>query len=295
MKKKTPDFLRIFALLVSFLLIIYFWFFAFIPKTIPNLLKFFVPGHKINILVMGLDYSYDEKDRVVNLFRTDTMILLCADPYEGKIKILSIPRDSLVDIPGSGFGKINKAYALGKEDLAKETVSQFLGVDIDGYITILPTGLTNIVDSLGGVKVYVDQNMFYTDNWGHFKINLKKGLQKLDGYQAQGYVRFRHDKLGDIGRIKRQQEFLKILFRKLASPSSLVRLPVILDTVSKSFRTDLGFYEMLKIGNMARMSEKNDIAIKTLPGSSPGSSPYRGYWIVDEKEKSLLLKDLKIR
>lgn len=146
--------------------------------------------------------------------RTDTIMLLHV-PNLGTPTLISIPRDSWVPIPGNGSGKINSAYALGGPPLLIETVEDTTGVHIDHYVEIGMLGVADIADSLGGVTLcpksdYNDQNS---------GLNVKKGCQEMDGPTALAYVRMRYaDPKGDIGRAERQQEYVKAVAAKTASP-----------------------------------------------------------------------------
>lgn len=243
---------------------------------------------------MGLDYSYDNKHNLSKNHRTDTLILAGIDPISNKLNALSIPRDSLVEIPGYGINKINSAYAIGKAYLAKQTVSKYLGIHIDKYLIIDPHGIETLVDALGGLNIYVDHDMYYNDNWGNLHINLKKGLHKLNGSQAHGFIRFRHDALGDISRIKRQQYFLSTLFKKLGSPTALLRSPFILASLRKAFKSDLSFKDILLIGNFARLLKTDDVTFKTLPGNFSSQESLGSYWIPDEGQKKETLREMGI-
>lgn len=288
------DVLRIITFIVLLLLLLYLWIYIFIPKLIPNPLFIGTPSKKINILIMGLDYSYDNKHNLSKSHRTDSLMLASIDPISNKLNALSIPRDSLVEIPGYGLNKINSAYAIGKAYLTKHTVSKYLGIHIDKYLIIDPRGIEALVDALGGVNIYVDHDMYYNDNWGNLHINLKKGLHKLNGSQAHGFIRFRHDALGDISRIRRQQYFLSVLFKKLGSPSALLRSPLILTSLKRAFKSDLSFKDIILIGNFARLLKPKDFTFKTLPGNFSSQESLGSYWIPDEGQVKETLRDMGI-
>ncbi|MCX5749547.1 MAG: LCP family protein [Candidatus Saganbacteria bacterium] len=288
-KKQQIDLLRIIALLLIFLMMIYAWLFIFMPRSIPHALMLFVPGSKLNIILIGKDHSYDEFHNMVKNSRSDTLILAQINPFINKITLVSIPRDSFVDIPGYGSRKINEAYLNGKEDLVKTTVKQLIGIDIHGYMTVDTKGFVSVVDSLGGLVFYVEKNMRYDDNWGGLHIDLKKGKQRLSGKQLEGYVRFRHDSEGDIARVRRQQASLKQIFKKLSSPAALVRLPWIIPSVKASIETDISFTGLLRIANFARSIEPSDIRIFTLPGHIKDGDPH---WYIDpEMTRGLFLEN----
>lgn len=293
-RRRRPDLLRIAALLVYFLLIIYAWLFIFMPRALPPVLRAFIPDERVNMLVMGLDNSFDERHRLVRKRRTDTMILVQIDPFLGKVNMLSIPRDSYVDIPGYGMYKINTAYFLGETKLAKKTVSNFLKTHVDKYLVINPDSFSRLIDGLGGIKIYVDKDMYYKDSWGSLSINLKKGLQKLNGSQAQGYIRFRHDTLGDITRIRRQQAFLRAVLRKASSPAGVVRMPWLIPTVKKTLKTDMSLGDIIKIGNFVRMINPSDIHSYSIPGNFSSAESPVSYWYPDSAKKDELVQQLRL-
>ncbi|MFM6848929.1 MAG: LCP family protein [Terrabacter sp.] len=151
--------------------------------------------------------------------RTDTIMLVHVSESGGKPVMVSLPRDSYVPIPGHGSNKINAAYAFGGPKLLTNTVEQVTGIHVDGYIEIGLGGFAGVVDSIGGVDLCVARDM--KDKLAG--IDLKKGCQTLDGGNALGYVRSRHeDPLGDIGRAARQRQFLGALMKKAATPSTVL-------------------------------------------------------------------------
>jgi LCP family protein required for cell wall assembly len=151
--------------------------------------------------------------------RTDSIILVHVSESGGKPALISIPRDSYVPIPGHGSNKINAAFAFGGPNLLVQTVEQVTDLHIDGYVEIGFAGFASVVDSVGGVDICVARNM----NDKKAGINLKKGCQVLDGRNALGYVRARYsDPEGDIGRAKRQRQFLGAIMKRAATPSTVL-------------------------------------------------------------------------
>lgn len=149
--------------------------------------------------------------------RTDSIIVVHVPSGGGKPALISLPRDSYVPIPGHGHNKINAAYSLGGPTLLVKTIEQVTNLRIDGYVEIGFGGFAAVVDSLGGVDICVARAM----NDRHAGINLKAGCQTLDGPNALGYVRARYsDPLGDIGRAKRQRQFLGAIMHKALSPAT---------------------------------------------------------------------------
>jgi polyisoprenyl-teichoic acid--peptidoglycan teichoic acid transferase len=282
---KRIDLLRLYALIILLLSIIYFYLNLFSPKTLPYFVRFWPLPKNMNVLVMGLDTAYDKTRHVAlsDVGHTDTMILVNINTNSFKVNMLSIPRDTLVEIPGYGWQKINAAYFLGGPALAKETVEKFLGVPVNHYVTMNPRGLINLIDLMGGVRVYVDKDMYYVDNWGGLKINLKKGWQTLNGDMVNGFIRFRQDPLGDVSRVQRQQEFLQTVLRRLATPAILAKAPWVLAIAAENIKTDLSLKDILVSLNFARGLRKDDINMTMVPGSFAVGELGASIWAPDQE------------
>jgi LCP family protein required for cell wall assembly len=282
---KRMDLLRLYALLFLLLSIIYFYLNLFSPKTIPYYARLWPLPKNMNILVMGLDVAYDKTKHVQlsETGHTDTMILVNINTSSFKVNMLSIPRDTLVEIPGYGWQKINSAYFLGGATLAMETVEKFLGVPINHYVVINPKGLIKLIDLMGGLRIYVDKDMYYVDNWGGLKIDLKKGWQKLNGEQASGFIRFRQEPLGDVSRVQRQQEFLQTVLKRLATPAVLAKSPWVLAIAAENIKTDLSLKDILFSLNFARGLRKEDINMTIVPGSFSVGEMNASVWAPDQE------------
>ncbi len=268
---------------VVFLVILYFAYSIFSN----DLLSGRIPGNRdeasslsnqLNILVLGVDKRADD------VGRSDTIFLLSIDPKRQQIFQLSIPRDTRVLIPDHGWDKINHAYALGGKNLAVRTVERFLGVKIDHVVEIDFKGFYRIVDAIGGVDIKVDKRMYYEDPWdsdGGLVIDLRPGMQHMDGKTAITYVRYR-DEEGDIGRITRQQKFLQAVMDKVSSPGIITRLPAIISEVSSAIDSDLSTLELLNLGRFFKDSREKGLS--TNMGMIPGGGYYIdgiSYWIPD--------------
>ena len=147
--------------------------------------------------------------------RTDTIMLLHTG--SGPNLLMSIPRDSLVDIPGHGSGqKINAAYAFGGPQLLTRTIEQSTGIRIDSYVEIGLGGVVDVVDAVGGIEVCPEFDM--KDPLAG--LNIKKGCQEVDGKTALGYARSRHTdpRFGDITRAKHQREVVSAVGHEVMSP-----------------------------------------------------------------------------
>lgn len=225
-----------------------------------------IKGGRRNILVLGLDAGTIGARKEYNKHRSDTMIVFSIDKKNKDIKVLSIPRDTRVHIDKVGTNKINAAMAYGGLDLAVSTVKEFLNVPIHNYVVVNLKGFRDIVDAAGGVKIDVGQPLNYTDSAQGLSINIKPGLQVLDGKKAEGYVRYRQYPRGDVDRIVAQQKFLKAFAKTLLKPNTLLKLPKIIDVVQKSVDTDITPLEMASLANVARQLKMEDISMHTIPG-----------------------------
>lgn len=242
----------------------------------------------VRILVLGEDNTGVKNGRGLS----DTIILASIDFNANRVAAISIPRDTRVDLDGGGRnGKINAGYVSGGPAATCLLVSELTGVRPDYYVVTNIEGFKGTVDAVGGVEIDVDKNMRYSDRRGGLFINLKKGLQILDGDKAMQYVRFRHDTMGDITRIQRQQKFLKALASKAAEPANLPRLPGIMDAVLKNVRTDMSPKDMLHLAKFASKLDLSAVEMATLPGV-PDTIGGVSYWVVDRAETAQVVQDL---
>ncbi len=249
----------------------------------------------VNVLVMGIDRVLDAPAGSDEVFsgRSDTMLLLRIDPTDNSVNMLSIPRDTQVEIPGIGVTKINQANASGGPLLARETISKTLnGIEIDRYVRVSTDAFRELVDLLGGVDVYVPEAMQYTDNTQKLKIDLKPGWQTLDGDKAEQFARFRHDSFGDIGRVQRQQALIKALRSKITNPMILPRIPGLLGAMQKYIDTNLTTEELLALVNFGQKLDKDDFKMVLLPGRFSAPNEFRAsYWIMDSQARDRVLQE----
>ncbi len=248
-----------------------------------------VAGQRTNILILGLDKPENglktEVDVRKGINRSDVMIVASFDPKTKGIGFLSIPRDSLVPIPGYHSTKINAAHALGQAEkvprgpaLAIETVKAFLGIHINYYVRTNVDGFSKIVDLLGGVAIDVPKDMNYDDPVQNLHIHLKKGRQHLNGEEAMEFVRYR-GAMGDIGRIEDQQLFVKAVLKRLLNPFIIFRLPVLSRELTKLTDTNMGFGTMLRVATMA-VFHRSKIQTGMVPGTGQDIGD-GNYWIPD--------------
>ncbi len=226
----------------------------------------FVKGGRQNILLLGMDAGTIGAKEEYNRHRTDTIVVVSLDKKNKDVKVLSIPRDTRVRIGGYGIQKINAAMAFGGADLAVKTVKEFLGVPIHNYVAVKLSGFRNIVDALGGVEMDIKQPMKYTDPAGGIYINLSPGKQVLDGDKAEQFVRYRGYPDADIGRIRAQQQFMEALIKQALRPSTILKLPQIIEVVQKNVETDISPLELASLANFARQIKQEDIKMYMVPG-----------------------------
>lgn len=253
----------------------------------------FLP-RKQNILLLGVDSNGSNTDPWKGT-RSDTMVLFNVDPKTRSVNAISIPRDSKVYLAGDfGIQKINAAHALGGIELTKRTVEEALGVKVDKYIVVSDDAVEKLVDALGGVPIYVEKRMNYDDYAGGLHVHLNKGLNILKGREAVGYLRFRHDGLGDIGRTQRQQWFLRGLLEKIQSPQSIPKIPEMLNITTTYVKTDLSLYEMSQYAALAKSFDISKIEVATLPGR-PNKKGSTSYWILDPEKTQEVVNRLVYR
>jgi len=225
-----------------------------------------LPGKRQTFLVMGVDIIDNE------VGRTDSMVVVSFDPKEQRLAMLSIPRDTWALIPGHGYDKINHAYAYGGHTLTIDTVERLLGIDIDHYVTVSFDGFKQVIDALGGVEIDVEKRLYYEDpvDWRSGEdgllIDIQPGLQSMDGETALGYARFRADAEGDIGRMRRQQQVIRALMKKAATPAMLTRVPQLIPALASTVGTDLSVAEMVRLATGGRAALGNPLVTGSLGG-----------------------------
>lgn len=235
------------------------------------------------VLVMGVD------ERAEDVGRSDTMLLVRSGG--GSVRVLSLPRDTRVEIPDVGEAKLNAAYAYGGPELAKQTVSELLGLPVNHYVKVNLRGFRSLVDLIGGVPMHIDRPMRYEDPYDDLVINLQPGDQVLNGQQAEQYVRFRNDEIGDdLGRIRRQQEFLRAAARRALQPVNLPRLPSLIYTANRYVETDLTRVEQLRLAREAVQAQQSgSVVVDTLPGYGDYVNGI-SYFLPDQAELERLLE-----
>lgn len=248
---------------------------AEINHVLPHSIKSKInQGEAVNILLMGIDARPGEQNT-----RSDTMIVASINYELGKLVLLSIPRDTRVEGRGR-TGKINMVNQLkGPNESCKE-VSRLLGKDVDYYILTNFQGFEKMIDTLGGVDMYVDINLrSYSQG-----VYLKKGHRHLNGKEALTYARFRESQEGDIGRTARQQRLLKALAQQIGRKETVPRLPRLIAQFRENVQSNISLSDIVYLANLVPGLKDDDIINQTLPGYH-FVDPYSGasYWEVDRE------------
>ena len=263
--------------------------------------RFVIPSlsRPVNILVLGMSVlpqdvqNPSQEKQSLGYFPqvssveglSDTILLLRFNPQTKQMTMLSIPRDTRVVMGRYGVQKINAANVHGGPALAASEVSQVLqGVEIDRYARINVLGVGKVVDALGGLTINVPKDMKYTDESQHLYINLKKGEQHLNGDQVMGFLRFRNDPAGDIGRVERQQIVIRALMKEALNPLKIAALPQLLTAIQSDVDTNLSVEELTALGGFATQVDRSQVEGLTLPGAPNGNGRrYTSYWLPDRR------------
>ena len=262
----------------------------------------------VNVLVLGIKVissdldkkgiEYEKQDvgylHLVNSFEglSDSMLLLRFDPKKEKVSVLSIPRDTRVYIDGYGVRKINHANEYGGPALAASTASELLGgINIDRYVRVNVQGVEKLIDALGGVTVNVPKDMKYNDFAQHLYIDLKKGIQHLDGDKAMQFLRYRYDGYGDISRVQRQQMLMRSAVEQTLKPATVVKIPKILSVIQSHLDTNLTVKELMALANFASQRDRSNINMMMLPGNFNNGDEKVSYWVPQHKNINKLMKN----
>jgi LCP family protein required for cell wall assembly len=233
-----------------------------------------VAGQPVYVAVMGVD------ERAHDVGRSDTLMLLRLDPGTDALSIVNIPRDTRVSFPSGRRSKINAAYSAGGAEFVTEVISHAFGVPRPYYVTMNFQAFVQIVDQLGGVEMTVDKHYVYDDPYQDLHINIPAGAQKMDGKTALEFVRLRYDGVtnSDIARIGRQQQFMQALRQVLLSPSALLKVRSLSDTMRHNIQTNLPEGDQLQLA-AALFKARNHVAMQTLPGTPDDAT---GDWQLDQ-------------
>ena len=252
-----------------------------VPETIKQNISYDEASGIIYILAVGVD-------DVQGGHRADSIGIAAIDIDKKIVRFMSLPRDTRVDIPEHGWQKINHSYAFGKIPLLRQTIVNYLGIPINYHVLVYYESFPQIVDLVGGVDIVVEKKLFYVDNAQKLRIDIPKGPQHMNGKTALQFVRYRNDALGDIGRVKRQQDFVKAVLKKIQQPSILPRLPEVARQLVSIVDTNMPVAQAIQLASYLKDLTSDRIIFFTMPGKSA----YIGnlsYWVGDLAEASMLL------
>jgi len=228
----------------------------------PPLPPVFDGKRDIHILLVGLDKEPPH--------RSDSVLVAHIDLVTYQTRILSVPRDLRVEMASESGGrtsdKLAHAYVYGGVDNVKGAVENLLGIGIDHYAIVKIEGLVQLIDLIGGIEIDVEKDMRYRDRAQGLKIDLKEGLQHLNGDDAVDYSRFRHDAEGDNGRMRRQQQVIRAIVKEIRRPRNLGKLPAVLAMAyeGKLVETDMRVDQWLALKDAAEDLTPDKIQTMTL-------------------------------
>lgn len=248
----------------------------------------------INILVLGMDVGDTDNQQNKAIRRSDTIMVFNYNPNTKKAHLVSVPRDTLIEVDAyldtgeyQRYWKINSAYALGGEEEITMHVESLLGINLNYIVEVDYNAFRKSIDAIGGIDMYIEQDMFYDDDEQDLHIDFKGGeTVHLDGEKAEKFFRWRQNNdgsglpNGDIDRIKNQQIFIGKVMNKVLSPSIVFKGPKILKVISENVETNIEANNLISLGLKILKLDSSDIIMTTLQGDNEdiyGQSFYVAY------------------
>lgn len=218
-----------------------------------------VKNEPIHVLLIGIDTNEG------NAARTDTIMIAQYAPKNGTLKLASIMRDCYVSIPGHNKNKINASFFFGGPELLRQTIKENFDIDLHYYAMVNFDGFVHVVDTIApkGITVNIEKNMVYKN--GGVSIDFKAGKTVLDGKQALNYVRFRNDEENDFGRVRRQQEMIKLLKNELMTVRGITRIPQIIGTIEPYIQTNITTANALAYAKDFMINPVEEVETLTIP------------------------------
>jgi len=177
----------------------------------------------------------------------NTDVIFAVQIQNGITRVIQVPRDTYVQTADQGVMKANALYGVLGPAAVKQEMSQLIGIPVQHHLKVNLDAVAKVADALGGVEVDVPKRMYYVDNSQGLTIDLYPGPQLLKGQELEGFLRFRHDEQGDLGRMERQRLVINQVFRKLAQPATLAQLPALLKIAGEDIHTDLSPLELTQL------------------------------------------------
>lgn len=248
----------------------------------------------INIMIFGVD---QEKTR------SDVNMILRLNPETNSMSLVSIPRDTYINLREPRFAdwktknqkiqsnvlKLTDTHSRTGTEATIELIETMFDVPIDYYVKINLDGFKQIIDTMGGVEIDVPRDMYHSDPVQDFYINLKKGVQVLDGKKAEQFIRYRDDMRADIERIEMQQLLIKELAKKVVKERNLIVLTKLIYDVLRYVETDFPITKIPKYAPLAMKVDVDQIRMQTLPGDG---DKVRGHYVLDELEYKQIMTEL---
>jgi len=216
--------------------------------------------------------------------RTDTIIIYHIGS-NGMDALISIPRDTKVELKGHGTNKINAAYEYGGANMISDEIYKLTDIGIDKVMVVNFAGFKKIIDALGGVKITITEPLHDSKSGSNFD----PGTYNFNGDQALAFVRNRATAKGDFDRMNRQKYLLSELFKQKANFSIISKIPSIIKILREETRSDFSTWDYLKIG-FKLIKNKNNLKLLTLPGKTKTINNI-SYVIVNDKEAKTYLKE----
>lgn len=251
----------------------------------------------VNILLLGMDIGDPNQPNNQSIKRTDTIMVLNYNPKNKKMQIVSIPRDTLINVNGRNV-KINAAFAIGGYSKIKQEAENLLNVNINYIVKIDYNAFRELIDSIGGVKMKIERNMIYDDEGQNLHINFKAGeTVKLNGQKAEEFFRWRKNNdgsgfaNGDLDRIENQQKFISKVVDKCTNPLILIRVPKIITALGNNVETNMPVTKILSYGlKFIRLS--NDKLTMTIAAGIPKTINGESFLVFDKSSNKELITSL---
>jgi len=256
------------TILIIFILVVFVFLFV-------SLMDSEADGNGKDILILGIDEREGRNDFKG---RTDTIIIYHISSWGKKDSLISIPRDTRVQLEGYGWNKINAAYVYGGEEMIKQEIYELTGIEIDRVMVINFRGFMEIIDILGGIEIVVEEPLHDELSGADFD----PGTYTISGEQALSFARCRATARADIDRIDRQQYLLNEIIRQKFNFSMITKMPQIIKVLSSETRSDFTIWDFCSTGFVLLFSSK-DINRITIPTKSAMIDDV-SYQIVDEDE-----------
>ena len=241
-------------------------------------------GGPFNVLVLGVDERPETEEEGS---RTDTIMLVRVTPQSGDVKLLSVPRDLLVEVSPGQEDRINAAYNFGGIEQTITAFEEYSGAPVDHYAIVDFEGFRDVIKAMGGVEVDVEDEI-------PPKYEIEDGLQTLDGQQALFYARYRGTSGGDLDRIRHQQQLVAALRSQAFEWNTVRRLPEILRVANRNVQTDVGFSDGVAIGRILLQRGPNaQMTSEQLKGTPETLENGNQVLIPDEKTNEPILNQFR--